>query len=288
MREIRSILLVVEPDHRAARTVAKAGAIARCLGAPLELFLCDSERGYWLERAWDQSPVASMRCRLIDANKQYLEVLAGAITSPDLKVNVDASCDTPSYAGIVQKIRNSHSDLVLKAMGSSDSPKTSDTDWQLIRTCPAPLLLMQEYAWRSTPRIAASVDMSSGETPGLAQRLIDAATSLASTCCGQVDLLYGRSSNGRSDDLTALGTLADSFCVPRERVHVLAGDPSEELPRHASCGRYDLIVLGALGHDSSLPNLVGSLTDRLLEALDCDFLLLKPDDYVSPVQSRAA
>jgi len=39
--------------------------------------------------------------------------------------------------------------------------------------------------------------------------------------------------------------------------------------------RYDLIVLGALTHRKALTQLVGTLTGRLIERVNCDFVVVK-------------
>jgi hypothetical protein len=42
-------------------------------------------------------------------------------------------------------------------------------------------------------------------------------------------------------------------------------------------------VLGALSHRESLTSLVGQMTGRLVEALTCDFILVKPPGGSSSV-----
>jgi len=49
--------------------------------------------------------------------------------------------------------------------------------------------------------------------------------------------------------------------------------------------RYDVLVLRAVTHREGLAPLVGSLTGKLVELLDCDFILVKPSAYRCPISS---
>ena len=68
--------------------------------------------------------------------------------------------------------------------------------------------------------------------------------------------------------------------VRPDQVHVIPGEPAQTLPRFAA-GRYDLFVMGALTHRKTPAALVGTLTGRLLETLDCDFVLVKTPDLAA-------
>jgi nucleotide-binding universal stress UspA family protein len=56
---------------------------------------------------------------------------------------------------------------------------------------------------------------------------------------------------------------------------VLEGDADTVLPRFCAERAYDVLVMGALAHRTGAVPLVGSLTSKLIDALDCDFILVK-------------
>ena len=45
----------------------------------------------------------------------------------------------------------------------------------------------------------------------------------------------------------------------------------------------DLLVMGSLSRGGRAGVLVGETAERLVARLDCSMLVLKPDDFVSPV-----
>jgi len=281
-----SILVVVERNDEALPVFTKACILARQFRAQIELYLCDAEGGHSLRHAYDQSGVGTAAIGLVEQGKRYLDALRRSVDTPDLAISVDASCETPLYQGIVQKVLLTGPDLVIKSVGGGNGgsrPGPSLNDWHLARTCPVPLLFMGRHAWRPVPRIAASVDPTEQETPGLARQIVDAAAQFTSACHGELELLFGSGAEpgGAPPDAAAaaLRALAEGFQVTQARVHTLAGDPAQVLPQFLASQRYDMIALGALTHRSGVTGLVGTLTDALMQAVDCDFLLLKPGTY---------
>jgi hypothetical protein len=58
------------------------------------------------------------------------------------------------------------------------------------------------------------------------------------------------------------------------------------LPMVARNKSYDIVVLGALTHQKTLSAMVGSVTGKMLDALDCDFLLVKPAAHAAVSSAR--
>ncbi len=286
MNTPRHILVVVERNDAALQAFNKACTLARHTGGRIELFLCDAERGYSLRHSYDQHGSERAASLIVDDARRYLQALRRSVITTDLEIGIDASCETPEYEGIVHKVLATCPDLVIKGIGGG--PGETDggpslNDWHLARTCPVPLLLTRRRAWSARPRIAASLDLLDRESPELTSCVADAAASFAVDFHGELHLLFG----ALDPPADALAPVARQFGVPLEHVHLLAGDPVEQLPRHAAEQRYDVIALGALGHRRDPATLVGSLTDAMMQAVDSDFLLLKPGSYTCPVPARA-
>jgi universal stress protein E len=102
---------------------------------------------------------------------------------------------------------------------------------------------------------------------------------LQTGCQGDLDVISCRRSGAgeteRDEHARRVRELAAEIAVEKERVHVLDGDPEQVLPAFAAGRHYDVLMLGALTHRPSITPLVGTLTSRLVDALDCDFILVK-------------
>ena len=75
--------------------------------------------------------------------------------------------------------------------------------------------------------------------------------------------------------LSSLDRLTREYRINAQHIHVLSGDPEMTLPEFAARHQYDAIALGGLTHRKGVSTLAGTLTSRLVDALDCDFILVK-------------
>lgn len=281
MKKPTQILAVLDRSETDTHLLEKASQLARRFGASLELFVCDAERAYALKREYDPHHVDEARRACIAEANDYLARLIHAAELHDVRVSTDAACESPLYEGIVRKTLQSRPDLVMKNASGVDSPEAFDpNDWQLMRKCPATLLMTRGRTWYPQPRFAAAVDVSAAESVGLAGSILENAECLRRANGAELDILYAeRGSVGRETGearAAALRKLACQSQIAQDHVHILDGDPERALPEFAREHDYDVLVLGALtDHRGTVP-LVGTLTAKLMEAIDCDFVLVKP------------
>jgi universal stress protein E len=293
MKDLTSILAVLDRSPRDTPLMSKALLLARELNARVELFSCDAEHEYALKHAFDPRGVETARQNAVADLYDYLRRLSHSVTAQNVAVTIDVVCESPLYEGIVHKVFKSCPDLVMKAAAGEQSrgrPVLDANDWQLVRTCPVPLMLSRGGVWPSRPRFAAAVDVSDEETPGLLERILRSAAYLSAGCRGELDLVFGECSgadapNGKSN-AARLRNLARELHLDDDRVWTLTGDPAATLPAFAAKQHSDVLVLGALTHQTNPTTLVGTLTRKLMDTLDCDFLLLRPGRFEFPVRGQ--
>ena len=294
MKDLASILVVLDRSPRDTPLVTKALLLARELNARIELFSCDAEHEYALQHASDQRGLETARRNAVADLYDYLRRLSHLVTAQNVAVTIEVVCESPLYEGIVHKVFKSCPDLVMKAAGGEPSagrPMLDANDWQLVRTCPVPLMLGRGGAWSSRPRFAAAVDVSEAETPGLLERILRSAAYLSAGCRGELDLVFGECSgaadapSGKSH-AAKLRNLARELHLGDDRVWTLTGDPAATLSTFAAKQHSDVLVLGALTHSTHPTTLVGTLTRKLMDTLDCDFLLLRPGRFEFPVRGE--
>jgi universal stress protein E len=289
--KLTSILVVIDPADETRHVVAKAMVLARHFGARLELFLCDSENAFTLTHSYDPTGLASARKACVTSGQRYLDAVRRSLAE-DVPVTTHVACESPLYEAIVRRVLQARPDLVIKgAAGRHPLQRfTLDAnDWQLARTCPAPLMLTRGKPWTAQPRFAAAVDVTESDGGSLARSIMETAGFLTLGCHGELDVVF--SSASESDDaarkvrVDALSRLVNEFRVGQERTTVLDGQPEQTLPDFAARKDYDVLVMGALTRKRGLSVLLGTLTSKLVDALDCDFVLVKPDSYACPVSA---
>ena len=292
MKKVGSILVAIERGGNSQQVVAKAVALARRLGARLELFLGNGEHAYVQRHQYDRSAVASVREACLADSRIYLQQLWASLAIGDVPVTMDAACESPGYVGIVHKVRHSAPDLVIRGMseGRHGAGRALEPgDWELVRTCPAPLLLTRGKPWKESPALAAAIDIAAEESSTLTRAILRAAGRLAIECQGTLDVIYAHplapaTPERIASDRAALAERARDASVQPRELFVVGGEGAAAIPRFVARHGYDLVALGALTHRKSLTALVGTLTGRLIESLESDVLLVKPPSYRSPVR----
>jgi universal stress protein E len=277
------LLVVLDRSSSDQVVLEKAAKLARRLGARLELFLCDAEHAYELKHDYEPTHSEAVSRECITQAIDYLTGLRASANLQGIDSSVSAACESPLYEGIVRKVVQSRPDMVIKhasGLHSSAQAAFDPNDWQLMRKCPVTLLMTRGRTWHVHPRFAAAVDVATDETEGLAFSILDTSTTLSAAHGCETDVLYAEAGDvageTKSAREAALRRLAQQCHVDFKGVRVLHGQPERALPAALLEGHYDILTMGALTHRHGVATLVGTLTSRLVDAADCDFVLVKP------------
>jgi universal stress protein E len=291
--KLTSILVVASRSDADRVLLEKAVRLARDVGAQILLFSCDAALATIVQHAYNSEDAERAWHVSQSEHLAYLRNLRTAVQAPDVQISVAAECYSPLYEGILNKVREIRPDLVMKTASGAHPLRRftfGPSDWHLMRECPVTLMLVRQHPWSSPTRFAALVDVSEEETARLAETILHTSEHFALGCRGELDVVYSDSSQDSTerDRRTAtLRQLAQEYRIPFAHLHVLSGDPDVTLPDFTVRGHYDVLVLGALTHRKGIAPLVGTLTGRLVEALDSDFILVKRPAPREPQRARA-
>jgi universal stress protein E len=296
----RHILVVIDPAATQHPAFARARALAQAFGARVELFACRTPHNTWPNDV-----------------KAELGRMAQHLCADGIEADVEVASDNTLHTGIVRKVLRSMPSMVLKDAQPHTLLRRSwqaNTDWQLVRLCPAPILFVRPGPWNAHPRIAAAVDIAHpGEKPAqLDHALLGAAETFALATDGELHAVHAHApvselasratihavpkastatpiqviSDQESLARYDLAVLLRSHPVARERRHVLTGSPSESLLRFVGKNGIDLLVMGAYARGWIYNVAVCSTTERIVDVLPCDVLVLKPADFDCPLRPR--
>ncbi len=314
MAEPKRILVIVDPTAASQPALERAAWLAERLPAKLELFICDYAPHLVDQSVFDPSSLAAARKSLIASHVRRLEELARPLTAKGLTVAVDARWDSPLYEGIVRKAVESRAELVLKDTHYHPVLKRSifsNTDWNLVRTCPTPLWLVKPRAVGLKPCIVAAVDpLHERDKPAeLDHRIIAAGEELTAALGGELHVLHAydiapilaSSSDSltmpialpiqelseilRNEHTDAVHELTDAHKIPRERVHIQQGGTRQALCEITEQLRADLVVMGAVSRSGLKRLFLGNTAEDVLDRLDCDLLIVKPAELAPDLPS---
>jgi universal stress protein E len=292
------ILVVIDPTATQHPALERARALALALGARVELFVC------YLKHAAGELRI----------DEAALERLANRLREQGIETGVDVASDVAVHTGVLRKVLRSQPALVIKDTHPHSllhRTVLANTDWQLIRLCPVPLLFVRPGEWNHPPRIAAALDIAlPGEKPAALDRLLLAtAETYAHATHGSLHAVHAYLPVA---DVVAMATslsvpmaagadpssiVADGLAMAREQFaellahhdvqaengRVLIGRPAEVLVDYVRRTSIDLLVMGAYARGRIYNVLVGSTTERILDLLPCDVLVVKPASFECPV-----
>jgi universal stress protein E len=307
MKRLDRILVVIDPTAQTQPAASKAARLARSSGAVLELFACDFDPALADRVFTHAARLSDLRAEFVARLGRLLEQLAADFRAEGLCVETRACWDNPLHRGIVRHVRETSPDLVVKDTHFHSALRrtlVTNTDWSLIRSCPAPLLLVKATPWPASPRVMAALDPGHlADKPAVLDHdILDGAALLARCLGGELhavhaffpDALVAVTTGMAAMPLAASATATEivdterhraeaglaavlaSYQLPPQRVHVLQGSASEVLPQAAHSQQADIVVMGAVSRSRLEEIFIGSTAERVLDRIACDTLVVKP------------
>jgi universal stress protein E len=304
--KLERILAVLDPTAQAQPGLAKAARLAARSRASLELFVCDYEPALANPRFFTSERLRVLREEFLARHKAALERHATGLREQGLTVTTEARWATPEYQGIIARAREASPDLVVKDThhhGPISRTVLTNTDWNLIRRCPVPLLLARAAAWRNPPRIMTGVDPGHEDDPddALDHALLRAGELLAQQLGGELHAVHaffptdliaavtGMEAASPIDGRTitelleqergrmreAIAALLRGHAIAAGNFHFRQGSAVEVLLDVAAELPADIVVLGAIARGRFRELLIGSTAERVMDRMPCDVLVVK-------------
>ncbi len=298
------LLVVVDPTAESQPAVDRAIWLAQALNLEIELFICDYDPALLTEQGLDVEAVKQAKERLLNRAYRKLRELASRISARGVDVTVDVRWHHPLDEGLICKAAESRPALVLKDTHYHSLLKRSifsNTDWDLIRGCPVPLLLVKPKSISDQPKIMAAVDpLHAHDKPAhLDRAILSVANEIARqigaslhvfhafdpapAIVGAANLLMTPLSTPvrvatealETRHRNALNELVEEFPVDAGAIHFHQGVPQELLVQLVEKLSVDLVVMGAVSRSALQRLFVGSTAERVLDKLPCDVLVIK-------------
>jgi len=304
-----TILAIIEPDIQPMDVVERAGWLARLYDSKLKLLLCDPDVGP-LHRGWYLSEEAKQIGAQIEAaQSEFIEELADNPRATGIDVTTGVLENRPVGEAIIHEVRERDPRVLVKGAhyhSASERAIFVDTDWQLVRSCPCPLYFARSESLDEHPVIVAAVDPTHthDKPAALDQVIVTEAKYLAERTVGDLHLLhtYERLTGVgheaartfkpikipldeidqriKTEHREKLDALAAANDIDADHVHQLPGRTRELLPTFARTQGAGVVVMGALARWGLKRAVIGSTTERVLDLLPCDVLIVRqaPED----------
>jgi universal stress protein E len=186
-----------EPAARSLPALNKATQIAKGLGAQLTLFHDIATPLYAEALQGRDVDLKSWQREVQTARREQLEKLAARVRRHGVDVDVSADWDYPPYEAIIRKAQRISADLLVveNHHGSGKHPARwllAYTDWELLRLCPIPVLLVKNRKLYHRPRVLAAIDPSHvhAKPTNLDRQILRAGAQLVHALHGEMHALH--------------------------------------------------------------------------------------------------
>lgn len=306
MSSIRSILVIVDPTATQQPAIAKGALLAERFGARLDLFICDTKaaRNIRMAEHFRESPRAVFQENL----RNRLESMAAPLRSRGLEVTTEVVVADPLHTALLERVKHTCAELVIKDTHHHTIAQRTfftNTDWELIRGCPVPLLLVKPTPWSAAHRIGAAVDPGHlDDKPRLLDRcILEEAARWTQGLGGELHVIHAyipaamiaaasvsvppviidipeeTLASERQQKLKELTALTSDYRLPPQNIHLKTGGTDEILCGFAREHEIDIMAMGAVSRSGLKRLLIGSTAQSVLEQLPCDLLVVKTPNF---------
>jgi universal stress protein E len=231
----------------------------------------------------------------------------------DIDVETTVVRDYPPADALVRQVLKHRPDLLIAEShrrGRLSRALLAQTDWELIRNCPCPLWLSKSDQLAEGCILAAIDPFHARAKPArLDDIILRAALTVAGTEPERViafhaytppslvvpamtpDLYWQPLSEKETRRYEARVRQAverklSAYPIPKRNRLAVPGDAARELAQIAKLRDVSLIVMGAVSRSAVKRFFIGNTAERVIDAVSCDVLVVKPAGFRTPVSRR--
>ncbi|MCI8209934.1 universal stress protein UspA [Pseudomonas sp. S25] len=282
MQSIRSILVVIEPEHPDSLALKRARLIAGVTGAHLHLLICDKEKHP------HTAVLAEVKRRLLDEG---------------FSATTEQTWDSSLHHTIIQAQQAEGCGLVIKQHFPDNPLKKAlltPEDWKLLRLCPSPVLMVKTDRPWTEGVILAAVDVGNhdGEHRALHYSIVDHGYDIAALAKGRLHVIAAHPSPmlSAADPVFQLKESIEAryreqcqafqteFDIDDAHLHIAEGPADVLIPFTARQLDAAVTIIGTVARTGIPAALIGNTAEVVLDSLESDVLVLKTEEIIKHLE----
>ena len=293
--KLSSILTIMDKPEDRQLALAQSATLQRQSGASVDLIAFRYNQLYDHGHVLDAKQRRTMRREVArDADGWRQALIEKSALDPD--ITRGRTIWSKDIAGWVADELEKHPvDLVVKSMRPSTEFLHKPTDWYLLRSCPAPVLLLSPRRSKTSGRIIAALDFSktNAKYRRLNNTVLRAAARMAQLRGGTVHCVYALEISPVLRDFDILDksvnkksmlakimpdverTLAP-FGIPKSRIDFPVANVGDAIQAKAHKLNADMVVVGSTAHPMRQRLGLGSSAERIIAKSRRDVLVVRP------------
>ncbi|VXC99918.1 Nucleotide-binding universal stress protein, UspA family [Pseudomonas sp. 8Z] len=285
MQTIRRILVVVEPQLPEGLALTRAKLIAGVTQSHLHLLVCDKKGDH----------------------SALLDDLRSSLTLEGFSATTQQAWDENVHQTIITIQQAEGCGLVIKQHLPDNPLKKAiltPEDWKLLRYCPAPVLMVKTDTPWTGGIILAAVDVgnSDHEHRTLHASIISHGYDIAGLAKGDLHVIAAHPSPmlSAADPTFQLQETIEAryreqcknfqaqYHISDEHLHVAQGPADVLIPQTTHQLKAVVTVIGTVARTGLSGALIGNTAEVVLDTLESDVLVLKPDEIIALLEERVA
>jgi universal stress protein E len=241
------------------------------------------------------SEQAALKERLLEERREQVQTRIDKYSAADQKVKLKVVWEKDIAKWIIARCSGREYEAVVKTGHRTESLVYTPTDWQLLRSCPTPVLLVCDRKWHKTKPVLAAVDLSSQSRAKLKlnHKIVATAMLIAAaleaelkiiaaieipTVLADMDVIdpgqYVREAKEAMEP--HIHALALAHGLPVQAFRAKRGPAEKVITSDAAAVKAQLVVMGTVARKGVKARLMGNTAERVLSHLRTDVLTLKP------------
>lgn len=308
MKRFENILVATDTRQESHPIVDEAAEVAIQLGATLKLV--DVVPPFsWITKMTMEDPEHVMAV-MVQEKARKLESLAEPIQRKGVQVETRVLTGATSVEIVKEVLRGRH-DLVMRIAKAKSSRRRGffgATGIELLRKCPCAVWLVCPTTSAQFKHVMACVEIRSDREVHVEidRKVLEISCDISQRHNASLSVVHAWSIDGeqflrkRSSKaefgeiqrarLAEAQSRLDHFIADRGvklddgQLNLVKGEPYDAIPAFAAEHGIDLVVMGLAGNSGPAGWILGSVTEQVLDSIQCSVLALKPDGFVSPIR----
>lgn len=303
--KFNKILVVLNPETEKQFALARAVRLVQeqkpDTPVKINVFLTAYDLSYEMSALLSSEEREEMHKGVIEQRKKEIQPYLEKYSDPMIEFDSTVVWNSNEAEAITEEVLQNSYDLVVKYTKEEESITAlifTPMDWQLLRRCPAPMLMVRDGDWKHQRRILVAVNVSDDESyhEEFNHMLVSLGIDLADNLeRGNIHLVSAypptpinmaidlpefhtsEYTNGiRGQYLINMKALRQKFGIDEDHTHVREGFPEEVIPEVAKELEAELVVLGTAGRTGLSAALLGNTAEHVISKLKCNLLAIKP------------
>lgn len=309
MAKYQNMLVVIDPHQDDQPALRRAVYLQHRIGGRIKAFLPIYDFSYEMTTLLSQDECNAMRKSVITQRSAWIGQQARYYLESGVPIEIKVIWHNRPFEAIIQEAIADGHDLVLKMAHQHDKLEAmlfTPTDWHLLRKCPCPVWMVKDQPWPENGKALVALKLVTDEPyhQHLNEKLVQEALELADRVnhtevhlvCSypatpiNISIELSGFDPGVYDDavrgqhLLEMKALRQKFGIGEQFTHVEKGLPEEILPEIAGQLDAGILVLGCSGRTGISAAFLGNTAEQVINHLRCDLLVIKSDDYQTPVK----